>query len=776
MRVSEGDSDGQKDLVEIFPLEYEDPSGSKTTVGSLKIIASYANIDRRLVGNATVILTTTTVQTLLAGIFILLIIYLVLTRHLVSMANYAEHTDIGTLDTPLEVNRLHLFKSKPDELDRLAKAFDDVRIRVKSYLDDRQRAVAALRENEQELLDSQWKLNAIINNHFQFTGLLDLDGRLQVVNKTALEFAGIDEKEVVGQLFWDTVWWNHSSEVQAQLKNTIRNTRNGQTIHESTTHKNALGEIRHVNFTMKPVTDDDGKTVYLLAEGRDITEEKNNQEELKKYQEHLEDLVEERTREANKAKEVAEEARQTAETANRAKSAFLANMSHELRTPLNAILGYSQLMQRDTSLKDRQKERLANINRSGKHLLELINDVLEMAKIESGHSEFQEKDIDLFDLLETMQKSFSLRAEEKRLKLIFERSEAVPQYIFTDGGKLRQIMFNLISNAIKFTDTGEVKVYANWDDTTTSKSELYFEVHDTGPGIEPDEIKKLFSAFEQTSAGKRKEEGTGLGLAISQNFARLMDGKITVDSREDVGSIFKLQIKTEVSKSRSLKKPIHHRRVKRLKPDQKKYQILVVDDQEDNRQVLAHQLESVGFVVREAKNGLEGVRIHQSWPADLIFMDMRMPEMDGYEATRTIKKEAGRNAPPIIAVTASAFEEERANVLAAGCDDYIRKPALEVDIYDSLAQHLGVEFDYEADDQDVLLQKELSQAEPLTAESLAELPDDLRAELKTRSLELDQQAMGQLIQKIRLQGFARIANSLESLVAEFQFEKINNLV
>ncbi|MCP4218613.1 MAG: response regulator, partial [bacterium] len=392
------------------------------------------------------------------------------------------------------------------------------------------------------------------------------------------------------------------------------------------------------------------------------------------------------------------EAKEAAEAANRAKSFFLANMSHEFRSPLNAILGFAQVMDRGRAMPSEEKENLAIIRRSGEHLLDLINDVLDMSKIEAGRTVLTENDFDVYRLLDDVEEMFCLKAEGKGLRLIFECDAGVPQYIRTDEGKLRQVLVNLLGNALKFTKKGGISVRVMRlpvESSESKKTDLQFEVEDTGEGIAPDEMDSLFEAFTQTETGRKSREGTGLGLPISRKFVRMMGGAISVESRVGKGSVFRFRIRAETVKGVETKTGKPERRVIALAPNQLPYRILIADDRETNRLLLLRLFAPLGFELREAKNGAEVVEIQEKWEPHLICMDMRMPVMNGYEATKRIKGAIKGHGPAVIAVTASVFEEDRAVVLSAGCDDFVRKPFRASEIFDTIHQHLGVRYVYE---------------------------------------------------------------------------------
>jgi PAS domain S-box-containing protein len=394
-----------------------------------------------------------------------------------------------------------------------------------------------------------------------------------------------------------------------------------------------------------------------------------------------------------------EASKESAEKASRAKSQFLANMSHELRTPLNAIIGFTQLMARDHSLKGENQEFVEIINQSGEHLLGLINDILEMSKIEAGLVVLTENRFDFYRLLKSVETLFKLRSEAKGLQLIFVKADNVPQYIEADEIKLRQILINLLSNALKFTQSGQiqvsVKVAPGEELEYDEPFRLWIEVEDTGAGIAESELGRLFQPFVQTASGRQSQQGTGLGLAISRKFAYLMDGDLTVRSETGVGTTFTLSIQTRCAVPDAIASDPSSRRVIGLVPGQPSYRILAVDDKPNNRRLLVTLLSSLGFQVGEAANGLEAISVWEDWFPHLILMDMRMPEMNGYEATRQIKSRPKGMATPIIALTASALQEERHGMIEAGCDDCVYKPFREEELMAALVKHLHVEFVYE---------------------------------------------------------------------------------
>lgn len=480
------------------------------------------------------------------------------------------------------------------------------------------------------------------------------------------------------------------------------------------------------------------------------------------------------------AEEALLKAKEAADAANQAKSEFLASMSHELRTPLNAIIGFAQVLQRDRSLLDPQKQGIEIISRSGEHLLDLINDILEMSKIEAGRTTLNPSHFDLFRLLDNLEQMLRLKADSKGIQLIFERDVSVPRYIHTDARKLRQVLINLLGNALKFTETGGVTLrvkQTHFSAHPLPHSHLRFEVEDTGAGIDPSEIHELFAAFGQTETGRKSQQGTGLGLPISQKFVQLMGGEIEVHSQVGRGSLFSFAIAVELAHAQDILREPPRRKVLGLAPHQTRYRILVVDDRLESRLLLVQLLAKVGFEVREADNGKAAIKIWQEWQPHLIWMDMQMPEMDGYEATHQIKATPQGQATLIIALTASAFEEDRHIVLSAGCDDFMRKPFREASLWQKLEQHLGVTFIYEslpAVSFFDLGYGESHQPEQLQ-QQLSQLSESAREQLRQAAIACSDEEILALIHHL-LPVDSALAIALRDLANNFLFEPILHLL
>jgi len=426
----------------------------------------------------------------------------------------------------------------------------------------------------------------------------------------------------------------------------------------------------------------------LLAE--EINERKHAEAEIAKLNTELEQRVTERTAQLEIAITDLSLARDAADAANRAKSMFLANMSHEIRTPMNAVLGFAQLLERDHSLSAVARNMVATIMKSGEHLLSIINDILEMSRIEAGRIEVRTQPLDLYDLLNDLTAMLRLRAEEKGLAFTLDRRDDCPRYILADLGKLRQVLINLLGNAVKFTRQGSITMRA----LAAGADRVAIEVEDTGIGISPKELEKLFHPFERTLSGEKAASGTGLGLAISREYARLMGGEISVVSTTDGGSCFRFEFPAPLTAIQPIP-PASPRRITALAPGQGEIRVLVVDDQRTNRELLRAMLEPLGFVVDEADEGGKAIDKVRSLQPRIIVMDLVMPGMDGIETTRILRSTAANDALVIIGISASVFDQEKQHFLDSGLNAFIAKPFREQELFDLFAHHAGVQFESE---------------------------------------------------------------------------------
>ncbi len=462
-----------------------------------------------------------------------------------------------------------------------------------------------------------------------------------------------------------------------------------------------------------------------------------------------------------------------AEAANRAKSLFLANMSHELRTPLNAILGFSGMLTREKYVDSDAIEKLSIINRSGLHLLSMINDVLDLSKIEAERIELKNDVFDLVALIEETAVMIRTRAGEKGIDLETQTESIHFPYIKADVGKLRQILINLLGNAVKFTDEGGVTVraFTEPDPEESNRCQIVIEVEDTGLGIDPSKKEDIFYPFVQhRDVPERK--GTGLGLSICKRYAEIMGGTVEVESEKGKGSIFRVRIPAQIAgmtevKSSAADKP----RVIGLPPAQKPKRILIADDNRENMLLLKSLLEDVGLRVIEAQNGKEAVEAFKKESPDFIWMDMRMPVMDGYEAVRYIRELPGGEKVPISGITASVFHEQKQDILAAGCDEVVYKPFQEHEIFEVMARLLNIEYIYEQEQNKA--PGKLSQTE-LTAK-LATIPNDLLQDLAQATLVLDREAALDIISCIAARN-PEVAGGLKDFVDNFKMTRLRTLL
>lgn len=494
------------------------------------------------------------------------------------------------------------------------------------------------------------------------------------------------------------------------------------------------------------------------------------------------------------AKEL-QQAKEVADRANQAKSHFLASMSHELRTPLNAILGFAQLMHRDPDLSSRHRNYLDIINTSGEHLLGLINNVLEMSKIEAGRLNLQKEEFNLPHLLQEIKDLLSLKAQNKGLTLTVNQAADLPQTIGTDQSKLRQVLLNLLGNSIKFTDTGSVSLSVasrpspaptpanlslspNSDDSQPCPHSLTleFQVEDTGGGIAAEELDALFQPFQQTQSGLKSGQGTGLGIPISRQYVQLMGGDMEVSSTLGEGTRFIFTVQVELSKSSDdlASTPRSLNRVVGLAANQPRYRILVAEDNPINQLLMQKLLEPLEIDLRIVGNGKEACQVWETWQPHLIWMDMRMPQLDGYEATRQIRAAEARNSAHstvIIALTATAFEESRPAILGAGCDDMVCKPFKPSDLLEKLQAYLNLEYRYETSEPPP---QPLSNASQLHPDLLATMPIPWIKALRQAAAQCSDLAIMELVRQIPPDQ-AELAEKLHQIVHVFQFDRLLEL-
>lgn len=619
-------------------------------------------------------------------------------------------------------------------------------------ISDRQAALRERERAEAELKAQQAFLRQIIdvvpNNIF----VKNREGQLLVVNQASSKIHGATVEAMIGRR--ETDFNPNFSPEQLEeflsVNQEVMRTRQPH-IDLSQPIMSSTGETRWYQTVVSPLTDVHGQVTGVIGATTDITTLKQAEQAL-------------------------QQAKESAEAANKAKSIFLANMSHELRTPLNVILGFVQVMQRETTLTPEQQENLQIIRRSGDHLLSLINDVLDLSKIEAGHITLEESCVDFIDLLRSLEQMFYQRAKAKGLSLSFLASN-LPQYVKIDASKLRQVLINLLGNAIKFTKRGKVTCHVEAvkqvDLQLADPDQVFirFAVNDTGIGIDPAELETIFSAFVQTQAGKISPEGTGLGLTISRKFVQMMGGDISIRSALGQGSTFAFTLPVRLAQSVEVAPLSSQGQVIGLAPNQPTYRILVVDDHSENRKLLIKLLTRIGLEVREAANGQEAVTQWQRWHPHLIFMDIRMPILNGYEATQQIRTGSDRQTPVVIALTAQASRSDRECAIASGCNDYLTKPYQEEVLLGKMAEHLGLKYLYAPETSRVDNSAVLNATMTLCSLNLAAMPSSWIAALRRAAQLCDDNAIETLIDQIP-PGQASLIEGLRQLVQHYSFQQI----
>ncbi|MDJ1177368.1 ATP-binding protein [Roseofilum sp. BLCC_M91] len=675
-----------------------------------------------------------------------------ISKPLVCLKNSAQEIASGDLDTPVTISGVGVVYD-------LSHAFSQMQEQLQTSF--------------QTIAEKEHELALIIESLPLGVGVFNPEGKLILVNSKAQEiFRGNTPdttREQMSQAY--RVYQAGTSALYPSEQLPVIRAMQGENVYANDLEIEVDGMRIPIEVYSTPIRNLEGEVIYALNVFQDISDRKQAEVLLKNYNQTLEQQVIERTEELHQTNIALEQAKEAAENANQAKSEFIANMSHELRTPLNAILGYPTLLEQSPNLSDEDRKHLRLIETSGTYLLSLINQILDLSKIEAGRFTLNITSVNLPNLVEELKTLFDLKATAKSLDLKIDLAPDVPLWIETDGVKLKQILINLLNNALKFTAVGRVSLEIH----KISSKQIQFTITDTGVGIDSEELNTLFEPFMQTQSGRQSQEGTGLGLAISQQFVQMLGSTLRVESTVDKGTQFHFELNIEefqtvedIQRDDSRDEPGNPNdpQVISLAEDQPTYRILVVDDYESNRLLLISLLQTWGFQVQEARDGEEAVQIWQTWEPHLIFMDIRMPKMTGEEAAREIKSQTKTHPPIIIAVTASAFHHQRDSVIASGCDDVIAKPFLPLEISQCLERHLQVQFIYQTTQDRSLLTPESLTEQDLKSLSLSWLEEFEQVVI----VGMDDEIYNSLAQ-LGAEG-EKIAQYLQPFVDNFQFQEL----
>jgi PAS domain S-box-containing protein len=578
-----------------------------------------------------------------------------------------------------------------------------------------------------------------------------LEGIIVTWNKGAERLYGYSAEEVIGRPISMLLPLDRLDEISE----IISKLQKGQVVNEETVRRRKDGKLIDVALAVSPIRNSLGQVTAASSIARDISDRKRAEQEIGNLNRRLEQAAAE------------------AEAANRAKSTFLSTMSHEIRTPMNAILGYAQLMLRDRGLGTEAKANLKIIGRSGEHLLSLINDVLDMSKIEAGRTELNPATFNLPKLLDDLAAMFRMRAAAKALRFEMLLDGEAPPYVVADEGKMRQVLINLLANAVKFTQIGQITLLVTAEQRDAGQLWLSVRVEDTGLGIADEDQKKLFESFSQTRSGLDSLKGTGLGLAISRNYARLMGGDITVTSAPGCGSTFRFEVPVGRGDAGVASKRNAHRRAIAIRAGQEAPKILVVDDHLENQDWLMKLLSSVGFSVRSADNGEVAIRLWEEWCPRLILMDVHMPVMDGLEATRRIKAHSRGKDTLIVVLTASAMDDDRRAVIRSGADGFVAKPCREDELLEIMRALLNIAYDYEELSENDQLAAGIS---VLNSESLRRLPRELIVDIRNATLSGNKKLLDQLILKVPENGDVESARALQALANKYDYDALTRVL
>ncbi|PLY09745.1 MAG: hybrid sensor histidine kinase/response regulator [Arcobacter sp.] len=610
---------------------------------------------------------------------------------------------------------------------RLAKNDMDIVLPQKVFMDEVSEMIGAVevfKDNAVQLISSQQQNKRLLDLAGEGIFGLDGKGRFIFVNPTASKLLGYASDELIGKYINKTIGKNILKKGSQQRERLMLISKEEQ----SFCNKN--GFDFPIDYISTPIYNNKTTLEGSVVVFSDITKRKQHENELKKA-----------TLEAQKA--------------NRSKSMFLTNMSHELRTPLNAILGFATLLKKSSTISDIEKENLKTIHRSGQHLLSIINEILEFAKIEAGKVIINHVDTNLYNLFEDIESMFTARCTSRDLEFSLYIDDNVPKYIKCDEKRLRQILINILGNALKFTNEGSIKVKVTFKD-----SKLYIEVIDTGIGMNKEAQEIVFKPFEQYDEIKHKHKGTGLGLAITKELIEKMDGDITLKSKVGVGTKFLFWISVVELKDYEEVTSNRNKEIVCVKTDNKNLKILVADDTKANRDLLVQFLHSYKLNTFESCDGLEVMQEVKNYKFDLIFMDILMPNLDGIETIKRLKSNPSYKNIPIVAISANVFEDDKQKALDSGADFFLSKPFEEEDITQVLEKYLSLEFIYSSVDEYSLNKEEL----------VSFLDKDVVLKINEAASKLDAESILKIIDEFNLS--LSVSQKIKKLLNEYKFDEI----
>jgi PAS domain S-box-containing protein len=610
---------------------------------------------------------------------------------------------------------------------RLAKNDMDIILPEKVFMDEVSEMIGAVevfKDNAIQLIASQQQNKRLLDLAGEGIFGLDARGRFIFVNPMASKLLGYEPEELIGQFINKTIGKHLFKRTVQQKERLMLISKEEQTFLSKRDKEFPIDYVSTPIYNNKKILE--GSVVVFS----DITKRKEHEDELKK-------------------------ATIKAQNANRSKSVFLTNMSHELRTPLNAILGFASLLKKSSTINEAEKQNLQTIRNSGQHLLSIINEILEFAKIEAGKISINPKPSNLYRLLEEIESMFKERCLEKSLVFKFNISKDLPRYIKCDEKRVRQVFINILGNAVKFTNSGEIEV-----DVHFKENRLKVKVKDSGIGMSEKAKELIFKPFEQIEESRHKQKGTGLGLAITKELIEKMNGEISFTTKENIGTTFSFEI--EIEKTEAFEEEVFDDGIEliSIENNSKDFKILVADDTKLNRDLLVQLLDTYNLKTYEANDGLEVLEKCKENDFDLIFMDILMPNLDGLETIKTLRKNPSFKETPIIAISANVFEDDRQKALESGANTFLSKPFEERDITKVLEEHLSMKFIYSNKKEENKTPCKISQ--------------DICDNIINAASSLDSNTIIKCMEKANIE--QHVKSKIEKLLLEYRFDEIITLI